>query len=121
MMEVIVEVCRAFALTVPVTKSKTMCMPSPRKPRTVVRVKAAGQIFKQVQPFTYLGGAVAEILNMSVAVARRTRACWMRIRRYLHEIYDQPKMTLSLKTRIVKVVVIEPLWNTRPMYRSVPV
>ena len=51
MMELIVEVCRAFALTVPVKKTETMCMPPPRKPRTMDRVEAAGQIYKQVQSF----------------------------------------------------------------------
>ena len=54
MMEVIVEVCRAFALTVSAKKTETMCMPPPRTPRTMVRIEAAGQIYKQVQSFTYL-------------------------------------------------------------------
>ena len=36
MMGVIVEVCRAFALTVSVKKTETMCMPPPRTPRTMV-------------------------------------------------------------------------------------
>ena len=53
MMEVIVEVCRAFALTVPAKKTEIMFMPPPRTPRTMVRVEAAGQIYKQVQSFTY--------------------------------------------------------------------
>ena len=82
MMECIVEVCRAFALTVSAKKIETMCMPPPRTPRTMVQVKAAGQTYKQVQSFTYLGGAVTEVLDMSVEIARRTRACGMRIRRY---------------------------------------
>ena len=47
-MEVIVEVCRAFALTVSAKKTETMCMPPPRTPRTMVRIEAAGQIYKQV-------------------------------------------------------------------------
>ena len=51
MMEVIVEVCRAFALTVS-AKTDTMCMPPPRTPRTMVRIEAVGQIYKQAQPFT---------------------------------------------------------------------
>ena len=38
MMEVIVEVCRAFALTVSAKKTETMCMPPSRKPRTMVRI-----------------------------------------------------------------------------------
>ena len=75
MMEDIVEVCRAIALAVSAKKTETMRMPPPRTPRTMVRVEAAGKIYKQVQPFTYLGGAVTEIPDMSVENARRTRAC----------------------------------------------
>ena len=109
MMEVIVEVCRVFALTVPAKKTETMCMPPPRTPRTLVQIKAAGQTYKRVQFFTYLGGAVTEVPDMSVEIARRTCACWMRIRRYLRELYDQPKVSLSLKTRMVKAEAIEAL------------
>ena len=107
MMEVIVEVCRAFALAVSAKKTETMCMPPPRTPRTMVPIEAAGQIYKQVQSFTYLGGAVTETPDMSVEIARQTRACWMRIRRYSRELYGQPKVALSLKTRMVKVEAIE--------------
>ena len=109
MMEVIVEACRAFALTVSAKKTETMCMPPPRTPRTMVRIGTAGQIYKQVQSFTYLGGAVTETPNMSVEIATRTRACWMRIRRYSRELYGQPKVALSLKTRMVKAEAIEAL------------
>ena len=107
MMEVIVEVCRAFALTVSAKKTETMCIPPPRTPRRMVQIEAAGQTYKQVQSFTYLGGAVTEIPDMSVEIARRTHACWMRISRYLRELYDQPKVALSLKTRMVKAEVVE--------------
>ena len=48
MMEVIVEVCRAFALTLSAKKTETMCIPPPRTPRTMVQVEAAGQTYKQV-------------------------------------------------------------------------
>ena len=41
-MEVIVEVCRVFALTVSAKKTETMYMPPPRTPQTMVRVEAAG-------------------------------------------------------------------------------
>ena len=104
MTQVIVEVCRAFALTVSSNKTEDMCMPPPRTPRTMVRVTAAGKIYKQVQFFTYLGGAVTETPDMSVGIVRRIRAYWMRIRRYLRELYDQLKLALSLKTRMVKKV-----------------
>ena len=107
MMKVIVEVCRAFALTVSAKKTDTMYMPPPRIPRTMVRVEAAGQTYKQVQSF--LGGAVTETPDMSVEIARRTRAYWMRIGRYLRELYDQPKVALSLKIRMVKAEAIEAL------------
>ena len=50
---------------------------------------------------------MAETPDMSVKIARQTRACWMRIRRYIHELYDQPKVAISLKTRMVKTVAIE--------------
>ena len=66
MMEVIVEVCRAFALTVSANKTDIMCIPPPRTPRTMVHVEATGQTYKQVQSFTYLGGAVIEVPDMSV-------------------------------------------------------
>ena len=87
-MEAIVEVCRALALTVSAKKTETICTPPPRTPRTMVRIEAAEQIYKQAQSFTYLGGALTEIPDMSVEIARRTRACWMRIRRYSQELYD---------------------------------
>ena len=87
-MEVIVEVCRAFALTTSAKKTEIMCMPPPR---TMVRIEAAGQIHKQVQSFTYLRGAVTETADMSVEIARRTLACWMRIRRYSRELYANRK------------------------------
>ena len=109
MTEVIVEVCRAFALTVSAKKTETMCMPLPCSPRTMVQVEAARQTYSQVQSFTYLGGAVTEVPGMSVEIARRTCACWMRIRRYLRELYDQPKVALSLKTRMVKAEAIQAL------------
>ena len=58
---------------------------------------------------TYLRGAVTEAPDMSVEIVRRTRTCWMRIRGYLRELYDQPKVALSLKTRMVKAEAIEAL------------
>ena len=109
MMELIVEVFRPFALTVLVKKPETMGMPPPQTPRTIVRAEAAGKIYNQVQSFTYLGGAVTKTPGTSVEVAGWTHACWMRIRRYLYELCDQPKVALSLKIQMVKVEAIEAL------------
>ena len=52
---------------------------------------------------------MTELPDMPVKIARRTRACWMRIRRYLRELYDQPKVALSLKTRLFKAEATEAL------------
>ena len=52
---------------------------------------------------------MTETPDMSVEIARRTSACWARIRRYSRELYGQPKVTLSLKTRMVKAEAIEAL------------
>ena len=109
MTEIILEVRRPFALTVSAKKIETICMPLTHKPRTMVRVEATGQIYKQVQSFTYLGVAVTETPDVSVEIARRTRASWLCIRRYLRELRDQPEVALSLKTRMVKAEAIETL------------
>ena len=66
MMEDIVEVCRHFASTVSAKKTETMWTPPPRTPRTMVQVEAAGQIYKQVQFYTYIGGAVTETPDMQL-------------------------------------------------------
>ena len=107
MMEVIVEVCRASTLTASAKKTEAMRKPPPRKPRMKMRVEAAGRIYIHVQSFTYLRGTVTETLDTSVKTARQTRACWMDIRRYLRELYGQPKVALFLKTRMVKTETIK--------------
>ena len=85
-------------------------MSPPCTPRTMVRIGAAGQIYKHVQSFTYLGGAVTKTPDMSAEIARRTRACWMRIiRQHLWELYHRPKVALYLKTRMVEAEAIEAL------------
>ena len=58
--EVIVEVCRAFALTVYEKKTETFCMPPPRASRALKRVEATVQIYKQVQSIICVGGTVTE-------------------------------------------------------------
>ena len=56
---------------------------------------------------------MTETPDMSVEIARWARACWMCISRYLREFYDQPKVVLSLKARIVKAEAIEALLYER--------
>ena len=50
MMEVIVEVCRSFGLTVSAKKTETMCVPPPRTPRTMVRIEPAAQSTNRYNP-----------------------------------------------------------------------
>ena len=109
MMKVNVEICRASAITVSAKTIKIMCMPPPRKPCTRVRVEATGKIFKYVQSFAYQRGHRDRIPDMFVEIARRICACWMRIRQYLRELYDQPNEAVSLKTRMMKAEAIEVL------------
>ena len=71
--------------------------------------KRPGKPTNRCNPSTYLEGAGAEAPDMPTDIARRTRACRMRIRRFQRERYDQPKVALSLKTRMVKVEEIEAL------------
>ena len=105
MMEVIVEVRRAFAQTISEKKTVTMRMSPPRTPRTMVRVEAARQTYTQVQSFTYPGSAVTETPDMFAEIVRQTLAYWMRIRR------NQPKVAISLKTPTVKAEAIEALYS----------
>ena len=76
--KIIVEVCRAFALTVSAKKTDAMCMASPRTPRTMVRVEAAGQTYKQVQSFTYLVGAVTETPDTMLDAHQTVSTCALR-------------------------------------------
>ena len=71
-------------------------MPLSHKSQTMGRVEAPGQIFKQVQSFTYLEGAVAKIPDMSIENAKRTCACSKRVRLYLRELCNQQNVALSL-------------------------
>ena len=61
---------------------------------------------------------MTETPDMSVEIARRTRECWMCIRRYLRELYDQQKVAPSLKTRMVKAEAIEALLYTMDAVRG---
>ena len=56
---------------------------------------------------------MTETPDISVEIARQTCACWMRIRRHLRELCDQPKVALSLKTRMVKAEATEALLYER--------
>ena len=52
---------------------------------------------------------MTETPDKSIEIVRWAHTCCIRIRRYLRELYDQPKVALSLKTRMVKAKAIEAL------------
>ena len=110
MMAVFVEVFGAFGLTILETKTKTMCMPIPHAPATKIVFNATGQQYRQTSSFTYLGGTVAKMTNLSDEIARRIRAGGMGFKRYKRELYDRPKASLlPLKARMVRSEVVEAL------------
>ena len=91
MMAVFAEVFGAFGLTISESKTETMCMPIPRAPATKIVFNATGQQYRQTTSFTYLGGTVTEMPNLSDEIDRRIRAGWMGFKRYKRELYDLPK------------------------------
>ena len=103
MMEVTVEVCRAFALTVSVKKTdRDHVHDSTAYAVDDGASRSSRANLQTVQCFTYLGDAVTETPVMSTEVARWTRSYRIRIRRFLRELHDQPKVSLSLNTRMIK-------------------
>ena len=103
MMVVFVEVFGAFGLTISESKTETMCMPIPRAPATKIVFNATRQQYRQTTSFTYLGGTVSEMSNLSDEIDRRIRAGWMSFKRYKRELYDLPKASLlPLKARMVR-------------------
>ena len=100
----------AFGLTISESKTETMCMPIPRAPATKIVFNATGQQYRQTTSFTYLGGTVTEMTNLSDEIDRRIRAGWMGFKRYKRELYDRPKaILLPLKAQMVRSEVVEAL------------
>ena len=106
----LVEFFGTFSLTISESKTKTMCMPILRAPAAKIVFNATGQQYRQTTPFTYLGGTVTEMPNLSDEIDRRIRAGWMGFKRYKRELYDRPKASLpSFKARMVTSEVEEVL------------
>ena len=87
-----------------------MQMPIPPGLVTPITINAAGQHYRQIASFIYLGDAVTKTLNLLVEIDRRIRAGWMSFNRYRRELYDRPNASLlDLKVRMVKVDVVQAL------------
>ena len=74
-------------------------MPTPRAPVEKMRIEAAGQRYNQTDSFVYLGGTVSETSDVSAEISRRTRACWMRVKKYAVQLYDRPTVPLISSPR----------------------
>ena len=110
MMAVFVEVFGTFGLAISESKTETMCMPIPRAPTTKIVFNATGQQYRQTTSFTFLGGTVTEIPNLSDEIDRRIRAGWMSFKRYKRELYGRLKASLlPLQARMVRSEVVEAL------------
>ena len=83
------EVFGTFGLTIPASKTETICMPIPRAPTAQVVFNATGQQYRQTTSFTYLGGTVTGTPNLSDEIDRRIRAGWMSLKRYTRKLYDR--------------------------------
>ena len=74
---------------------------------TTFSVDAAGQVYKQVHDFVYVGGNVNHHDGLSIEVDRRIRTAWCSFRKYSLQLYDRPSAPLELKIRMLKADVLE--------------
>ena len=79
----------------------------PHTALNALRIKAAGQRYKQTTEFVYLGGAISEIADLDIEIKRRIGAAWASVRKYSSQLYDQRNARLSLKIRLFKAEVME--------------
>ena len=109
MMGVIVVVCAAFGLTVSKAKTEIMCLREKGMLESTATfgVEAAGQVYKQMNEFVYLGGNVNHNADLSIEVDRRIHNAWCSFRKYTLELYDQPNAPLELKIRMLRAEVLE--------------
>ena len=80
-MTAIVEVCRAYGLTVAERKTETMMMRPPHHAQEDLEIVAAGQRYAQTEQFVYLGGTITAEADMTAQIRRRTGAAWSAFRR----------------------------------------
>ena len=108
MMDVIVVACQEFGLTVSEKKTEAMHLWShPSTASNALRIEAAGQRYKQMTEFVYLGGAISESADLDTEIKRRIGAAWARVRRYNSQLCDRRNTRLSLKTKQFKAEVVE--------------
>jgi hypothetical protein len=109
MMEVIVTTCAEFGLTVSEKKTESMYIATRSGETVKMTIKAAGQEYKQVDRFPYLGGIFSEAGGISAELSRRKQRAFGKMRKYSRVLFDQRHIWLRLKVSILKSEVIETL------------
>ena len=110
MMTVIVTVFEAAGLTVS-EKTETMLLRTPDQApcTTPLVIEAAGQRYRQITHFLYLGGLIDASAGMMPEIKRRVRLAWTCYSRFKRELYDMFAASFALKLRMLKVEVMETL------------
>ena len=121
MMAVIVEVFRAFGLTVAEKETETLLMRAPEKaqqpgetttpPLPALEIAAAGQKYNQVHQFVYLGGLITEGADLTRNINPRTKIARGCFRKFSTEFFDRSSAPLRLKARLLKAGAMEALLN----------
>ena len=108
MMEARVVACQEFGLTVSEKKTEATHQRShPNTASNALRIKAAGQRYKQTTEFVYLGGAISKSADLDTEIKRRIGAAWASVRKYSSQLYDRRNARLSLKIGLFKAEVMK--------------
>ena len=107
MMTAVVEVCAAFGLVVAEKKTVTMHMRPPNMEADTIEVEAAGQRYRQVESFLYLGGRISSIGDITPEIHSRIGQAWACFHKYSRAVYDNRYIDLTTKINLLKTEVIE--------------
>ena len=109
MMTVFVSVWSTFKLTVSEAKKENMSLQTKGKGNVSFTIYAAGQVYKQVFEFKYLGGAFAADRDHSTERTRCLQRSSAFFQLYKKDINDCPGVRLRLKVRLLKAEMVEGL------------
>ncbi|CAN0076253.1 unnamed protein product, partial [Sphacelaria rigidula] len=84
-----------------------MHMRSPTMQADTVEVGAAGQSYKQVEYFLYLGRKIISIGDVPPEIHSRIDQAWVCFYKYSRAVYDNQYIALATQVRIMKTEVIE--------------
>ena len=109
MMTVIVSTCAEFGLTVSEKKTESMYCGTRSGETVQMKLEAAGQKYKQVDKFPYLGGILNSSGDVVDDISRRQQRAYGNLRKYCRQLYDQRHIHLKIKIIMFKMEVLEAL------------